>query len=160
MSTGAQSDIEQATKIARAMVTNFGMSAKLGPRTFGRKEEMVFLGREISEQRDYSDKIAELIDEEVYGLIDEAHETAQEILGKYKDRLVTIAEQLMAKETLEGDELEAILSETTPKPSKKVKLEPRPVPVESVGEAELAARPKKAPIVPRLVPKQTPAAPD
>ncbi|MCK4375546.1 MAG: ATP-dependent zinc metalloprotease FtsH, partial [Candidatus Brocadiae bacterium] len=69
MTTGAQSDIEQATKIARAMVTDFGMSDKLGPRTFGRKEEMVFLGREITEQRDYSDKIAEQIDDEVYNLI-------------------------------------------------------------------------------------------
>jgi len=160
MSTGAQSDIEQATKIARAMVTNFGMSDKLGPRTFGRKEEMVFLGREITEQRDYSDKIAELIDEEVYGLIDEAHETAQEILNKYKDRLVSIAERLMAKETLEGEELEAILSGTAPKPYKKVKPEPRLVPVEPVGEAEAAIKPQKAPMVPRLVPKQTPAAPD
>jgi cell division protease FtsH len=159
MSTGAQSDIEQATKIARAMVTNFGMSEKLGPRTFGHKEEMVFLGREISEQRDYSDKIAELIDEEVYGLIDEAHKTAEEILSKYKDRLVSIAEQLMAKETLEGEELEAILGETAARPSRKIRPEPRPVPVEPVGEIE-AAKPKKAPIVPRLVPKQSPAAPD
>jgi len=160
MSTGAQNDIEQATKIARAMVTSFGMSDKLGPRTFGHKEEMVFLGREISEQRDYSDKIAEQIDEEVHGLIDEAQETAQNILVKYKDRLVSISEQLMAKETLEGDELEAILSETRPKPSAKVKPEAKPVPVEPIGETEPATRPQKAPIVPRLVPKQTPAAPD
>ena len=160
MSTGAQNDIEQATKIARAMVTSFGMSDKLGPRTFGHKEEMVFLGREISEQRDYSDKIAEQIDEEVHGLIDEAQETAQNILVKYKDRLVSISEQLMAKETLEGEELEAILSETKPKPSAKVKPEAKPVPVEPVGETEPATRPQKAPIVPRLVPKQTPAAPD
>jgi len=160
MSTGAQNDIEQATKIARAMVTSFGMSDKLGPRTFGHKEEMVFLGREISEQRDYSDKIAEQIDEEVHGLIDEAQETAQNILVKYKDRLVSISEQLMAKETLEGEELEAILSETKPKPSAKVKPEAKPVPVEPVGETEPATRPQKAPIVPRLVPKQTPVAPD
>jgi hypothetical protein len=73
---------------------------------------------------------------------------------------VTIAEQLMAKETLEGEELEAILSETAPRTSKKTKPEPKPVPVEPVGEAERATEPKKAPIVPRLVPKQTPAAPD
>jgi cell division protease FtsH len=121
---------------------------------------MVFLGREISEQRDYSDKIAEQIDEEVHGLIDEAQETAQDILIKCKDRLVSISEQLMVKETLEGEELEAILSETKPKPSAKVKPEAKPVPVEPVGETEPATRPQKAPIVPRLVPKQTPAAPD
>ncbi|MCK4961219.1 MAG: cell division protein FtsH, partial [Anaerolineales bacterium] len=160
MSTGAQSDIEQATKIARAMVTNFGMSDKLGPRTFGRKEEMIFLGREISEQRDYSDKIAELIDEEVHSLIEEAHETAQQILTKYKDRLVLITEQLMAKETLEGKDLEAVLGGTAPKPAKKNKVELKPVPVEPVGEAERAPKPDKPAMVPHLVPKQTPAAPD
>lgn len=160
MSTGAQNDIEQATKIARAMVTSFGMSDKLGPRTFGRKEEMVFLGREISEQRDYSDKIAEQIDEEVYGLIEEAGETAHEILSKYHDRLVAVAKELMARETLEGDALETILGEVGPRPSKKISPEPKPVPVETVGEAAPATKPRKAPLVPRLVPKQTPASPD
>ncbi len=160
MSTGAQSDIEQATKIARAMVTSFGMSDKLGPRTFGRKEEMIFLGREISEQRDYSDKVAEQIDEEVHGLIEEANETAREILTKYQDKLVAVAGELMSRETLEGNELEAILSETAPRPSKKAGPEPKPVPVEPVAESERAAEPKKAPLVPRLVPKQTPASPD
>jgi cell division protease FtsH len=160
ISTGAQSDIEQATKIARAMVTSFGMSDKLGPRTFGRKEEMIFLGREISEQRDYSDKIAEQIDEEVHSLIGEAQETAQDILTKYNDRLAQIAEQLMARETLEGEDLGNLLNGKAPKPAKKAKSEPKPVPVESVGETEPVTRPQKAPIVPRLVPKQTPAAPD
>ena len=160
MSTGAQNDIEQATKIARAMVTSFGMSDKLGPRTFGHKEEMVFLGREISEQRDYSDKVAEQIDEEVHSLIDEANETAREILAKYQDKLVAVAEELMSRETLEGDDLEAILSDTASRPSRKTRPEPKPVPVEPVGEAEPATKPRKAPLVPRLVPKQTPASPD
>jgi cell division protease FtsH len=160
MSTGAQSDIEQATKIARAMVTSFGMSDKLGPRTFGHKEEMVFLGREISEQRDYSDKIAEQIDEEVHSLIEEGRETAQDILTKHNDRLAQIAEQLIARETLEGEDLENLLSEKAPKPTKKTKPELKPVPVEPVGETEPVTRPQKAPIVPRLVPKQTPASPD
>jgi len=160
VTTGAAEDIEQATKIARAMVTSFGMSDKLGPRTFGRKEEMVFLGREISEQRDYSDKIAEQIDEEVHSFIEEAQKTAQDVLTKHNDRLVQIAERLIARETLEGEELENLLSETAPKPTKKAKLEPKLVPVEPVSEAEPVARPQKAPIVPRLVPKQTLAAPD
>ncbi|TET48053.1 MAG: ATP-dependent metallopeptidase FtsH/Yme1/Tma family protein [Dehalococcoidia bacterium] len=160
VTTGAAEDIEQATKIARAMVTSFGMSDKLGPRTFGRKEEMIFLGREISEQRDYSDKIAELIDEEVHSLIEEAQKTAQDILTKYKDRLVLITEQLMDKETLEGEALAAVLGGTAPKPAKKNKVELKPVPVEPVGEAERAPKPDKPAMVPRLVPKQTPAAPD
>ncbi len=160
VTTGAYDDIRRATDLAHKMVTDFGMSDKLGPRTFGDKQEMIFLGREISEQKDYGDKIADTIDEEIDRIIQQAHKTAQEILSKYHDRLVVVAGELMAKETLEGDDLEAILSETKPKPSAKVKPEAKPVPVEPVSEAEPATRPQKAPIVPRLVPKQTPAAPD
>jgi cell division protease FtsH len=157
MTTGAQSDIEQATKIARAMVTSFGMSEKLGPRTFGEKQEMVFLGREISEQRDYSDKIAEQIDDEVYNLIQQAHQTAREILNKDKSKLVLLAEKLIAQETLEGEDLEAVFSETHPKPAKKFTTTPTPVPVEPLAEAKPEAKPKKAPVVPHLVPKQAPS---
>jgi len=160
ITTGAAEDIEQATKAARTMVTVLGMSENLGPRTFGDRQELVFLGREISEQKDYSDETAKKIDEEVFNIIQEAHETARDILTKYKDKLVSISEQLMAKETLEGEDLEAILSETKPKPSAKIKPEAKPVPVEPVSEAESEARPKKAPMVPRLFPKQTPASPD
>ncbi|TET68157.1 MAG: cell division protein FtsH, partial [Dehalococcoidia bacterium] len=160
MTTGAQSDIEQATKIARAMVTNFGMSDKLGPRTFGRKEEMVFLGREITEQRDYSDKIAEQIDDEVYNLIQQAHRVAKRTLTQNKAKLVLLAEKLIAQETLEGKELEAVFSDTTPKPATEVKPTSTPVPVKPLAEAKPEARPKKAPMVPRLVPKQTPAPSD
>jgi len=160
ITTGAQNDIEQATKIARAMVTSFGMSDKLGPRTFGHKDELVFLGREISEQRDYSDKIAEQIDEEVYNIIQEAHETAKEILAKNKSKLMLLAEKLIARETLEGEELEAIFNELSPKPAKKVTPTPTPVPVEPVAEAEPEAKPEKPTVVPRLVPKQTPAPSD
>jgi len=157
MTTGAQSDIEQATKIARAMVTSFGMSDTLGPRTFGHKEEMIFLGREISEQRDYSDKIAEQIDDEVYNLIQQAHQTAREILDKNKSKLVLLAEKLIAQETLEGEGLESVFSETPPKPVKKVTTTPTPVPVEPLAEAKPEAKPKKAPVVPHLVPKQAPS---
>jgi len=162
MTTGAQSDIEQATKLARAMVTSFGMSDKLGPRTFGRKEEMVFLGREISEQRDYSDKVAEQIDEEVYNIIQEAHGVARNILTKSKPKLVLLTERLIAQETLEGKELEAIFGESTPKPARRVKPTKTTVPVAPIAEAELASKrmPKKAPAMPRLLPKQTPAASD
>ena len=160
MTTGAQSDIEQATKIARAMVTNFGMSDKLGPRTFGRKEEMVFLGREITEQRDYSDKIAEQIDDEVYNLIQQAHRVAKRTLTQNKAKLVLLAEKLIAQETLEGKELEAVFSDTTPKPATEVKPTSTPVLVKPLAEAKPEARPKKAPMVPRLVPKQTPAPSD
>ncbi|UCE97691.1 MAG: ATP-dependent zinc metalloprotease FtsH [Dehalococcoidia bacterium] len=131
MSTGAAHDIKIATDEAHKMITAYGMSDKLGPRTFGNKQEMVFLGREISEQRDYGDKVANLIDEEVRNLIQQAHETAKDLLTKNKRKLKTIAERLITKETLEGEELETLFNETksttrsenteevTRKPSKK-----------------------------------------
>ena len=109
VTTGASNDLEQATNIARTMVTRYGMSSKLGPRTFGKREELVFLGREISEQRDYSEKIARDIDEEVYGLVDHAYETATKVINDNRDKLALLARHLLAHETVEGDELRDLL---------------------------------------------------
>ncbi|MSQ27070.1 MAG: ATP-dependent metallopeptidase FtsH/Yme1/Tma family protein [Dehalococcoidia bacterium] len=106
--TGPGNDIERATNIARTMVTRYGMSEKLGPRTFGRKEELVFLGREISEQRNYSEKIAEDIDTEVQDFLADAYQRAEEILTIHRGKLDRLAERLIAQETLEGQELEQI----------------------------------------------------
>jgi cell division protease FtsH len=92
------------------------MSTKLGPRTFGRREEMIFLGREIHEQRNYSEKIAEEIDKEVHGLIARAYDTAKEILADNKERLKFIAERLIDKETIEEAEFEALVKEPLPSP--------------------------------------------
>ncbi|MCL0078053.1 ATP-dependent zinc metalloprotease FtsH [Dehalococcoidia bacterium] len=117
MTTGSQNDIERATKIARMMVTEYGMSDKLGPRTFGKREELVFLGKEISEQRDYSDKVAEDIDAEVHDIIDRAYNVAQDILTKNKAKLIQIAERLMAEETLEGKTLDALFDSPLPSPA-------------------------------------------
>ena len=116
MTTGAAQDMKQATDLSRKMVTVYGMSDKMGPRTFGQKEEMIFLGREISEQRDYSEKTALQIDIEVSKLIEEAHQTAIRILTENKDRLIHIAQILVVKETLEGTEMDAVLggSEAAP----------------------------------------------
>jgi len=160
VTTGAQDDIRRATELARRMVTDFGMSDKLGPRTFGDKQEMVFLGREISEQKDYGDKIADVIDEEVSEIIRQAHQVAREILTKNKAKLVLLAEKLIVKETLEGEALEAVFQKTSRKPARKVTVTTAPAPVKPVAEARPVARPKKAPVVPSLVPKQTPAASD
>ncbi len=120
MTTGPQDDLERATKIARQMVTQWGMSDRLGPRTFGRKEEMVFLGREISEQRNYSEKVAEEIDEEVRRIVDEAHQAATAILHEHRTRLDRLAKCLIEEETLEGEALEALLgspAEQAPAPT-------------------------------------------
>jgi cell division protease FtsH len=114
MSTGASQDFKEATNLAKKMVTSYGMSEKLGPRTFGSKEEMVFLGKEIHEQRDYGEKTAELIDQEVAFIIQAAYQQAKTILTDNFDRLRYIAEKLMAIETLEGDKLDTLFTEPIP----------------------------------------------
>ncbi|MCH2525636.1 MAG: ATP-dependent zinc metalloprotease FtsH [Dehalococcoidia bacterium] len=116
VTTGASNDLEHATNIARSMVTKYGMSEKLGLRTFGKKEELVFLGKEISEQRDYSDKVAEEIDQEVDNLIKKAYTKAKKILRDNKVKLDQIARYLVENETVEGKPLEDLF-ESQPQPS-------------------------------------------
>ena len=113
-STGSQSDIEHVTKTARSMVTEWGMSDKLELRTFGHKEELVFLGREISEQRNYSERVALEIDREVRTIIQNAYGMAKGILAENKPKLVQIAQRLMVDETIEGEKLEKLFNEPVP----------------------------------------------
>ena len=115
VTTGASNDLATATNIARQMVTRYGMSEKLGPRTFGKREELVFLGREISEQRDYSDRIAEDIDTEVHQLVDTAYTLARNTLLEHNDKLHQIARYLIEHETVEGDELVELFDSVAPK---------------------------------------------
>ena len=115
-STGAANDIDRATGLARRMVTEFGMSRTLGPRAFGKKEELVFLGREISEQRNYSEEIAFQIDQEIRELIDTSHQKARDVVEKNADKLTAIAELLLAEETIEGEQLEALFELPRPRP--------------------------------------------
>jgi cell division protease FtsH len=122
VTTGAQNDLEQSTNLARKMVTEYGMSDKLGPRTFGKREELIFLGREIHEQRNYGDKIADQIDDEVKVLIQQAHETARKILSENKERLKLVAERLMVEETIEEAEFESLIKQPLPSPE----LQPTP----------------------------------
>ncbi len=107
--TGAANDLEQATNIARSMVTRFGMSEKLGPLTFGKKEEMVFLGREIASHKDYSEQTAELIDSEVRSIIERANDKAIDLLKGNVDKLHLLANTLLERETLDGDEMDRVL---------------------------------------------------
>jgi cell division protease FtsH len=161
ISSGAADDIKRATTLARRMVTDLGMSDVLGPRTFGDKQEMVFLGREISEQKDYGDKLADAIDREINRIIWEGHETARKILTVHKSKLKRLAKKLMTQETLEGEELDKVFAELgLSKPVKKPKKTVEPVPVKPVVEGERVPQPKPVPGVPRLVPKQTPAGSD
>ena len=110
ITTGASNDLEQATHIARTMVTRYGMSEKLGPRTFGKREELVFLGKEISEQRDYSDRIAEDIDEDVHSLIDFAYQTANRVLTENRTKLSNLAKYLIVNETAEEEVIGELFS--------------------------------------------------
>jgi len=111
VTTGATSDLRQATRLARKLITNFGMSNTLGPRTFGEKEEMIFLGREIHEQRDYSEKIAEQIDKEISVFIDQAVHQARGIVNNNKEILEKVVAALLEKETLEKEEFEKIVGQ-------------------------------------------------
>jgi len=109
LTTGASNDLQKATELARKLVTQFGMSDKFGPITFGHKEEMVFLGKEIHENRNYSESIAAEIDSEVRRLLDEAHKKAKTVLTENKDMLEKIAKTLIKKETIEKDEFSDLM---------------------------------------------------
>ena len=104
ITTGAQNDLKRATQLARKMVTEFGMSEKLGPQTYGHKEELPFLGKDYTEQRNYSDKVANLIDDEVSSIIDQGKKKAETIIHQNKKTIEKIADTLIAKETIEEDE--------------------------------------------------------
>ena len=110
VTTGAQNDLERATKLARQMVTEYGMSETIGPITLGRKEHEIFLGRDISEQRDYSEEVANKIDKEVSKIIETAYTRAKDVLTKNKSKLKKIARNLIERETLEGKDLDDLLN--------------------------------------------------
>ncbi len=110
ITTGASNDLERVTSLARRMVTQYGMSDVLGPQTFGEKEELVFLGREIGEQRNYSEEVAEAIDTEVRRLVHQAHDRAREIVRTYRSKLDELANRLIEKETVDAQEFAAMFA--------------------------------------------------
>ena len=110
VSTGASMDIQQLTQTARAMVTKYGMSDLMGPLQFGQQEELVFLGRELAEQRDYSEEVAEQIDGEVHRIVDMAYQRVRQLLGNNIDKLHAVARTLIENETLNNDEFESVFA--------------------------------------------------
>ena len=137
ITAGASNDLQHVTQRARAMVTQFGMSDKLGLRVYGQKQEMVFLGKEISEQRDYSDAIAELIDEEVRRIIDSEYDHAKQILTDNRDKLDLVAEKLLDVETLDADEFVALVEGNGRPPTPNApQTESRPSSAESADDNE------------------------
>ncbi|GAB4314554.1 MAG: ATP-dependent zinc metalloprotease FtsH [Candidatus Zixiibacteriota bacterium] len=136
LTTGAGNDIERATALARKMVCEWGMSEKLGPMTFGKKQEEIFLGREISQHRDYSERTAQMIDDEVKRIISESEEKAFKLLSENEDQLHRVAKALLEREILTGDEIDAILrGEELKKPSK-------PQSAGEMGATEVTAKEK------------------
>ena len=156
--TGAHDDIGKVTHIAREMVTQWGMSERLGPRTFGRRDSMVFLGRDIAEQRDYSERTAEEIDDEVRRIVEDAHERCRAVLGQHRDKLDEIAVALMELETIEGDDLVRLLG-----PAEGREMPPEPAPAPPADPPPADAGGEEAPEEPRGRPGlawgQSPAAP-
>jgi cell division protease FtsH len=126
ITTGARQDLENVSRMARAMVTQYGMSDKLGPLTFGEKEELVFLGKEIGEQRNYSEEVAQLIDEEVKTIIDQAYHYTQDVITRYRSKLKAIAEMLREEETIDAERFESIFADLPPQ--SKLVLTRQPVP--------------------------------
>jgi cell division protease FtsH len=124
--TGAGNDLERATKLARKMVCNWGMSEKLGPVTFGKTEEHIFLGKEFAQQKDYSEATAVMIDKEVATFIKKAEDTARRILGENVDKLHELAKALLEREIIDGSEVDRIIG----KPSSDIETpkEPSPTP--------------------------------
>ncbi len=157
MTTGAHDDLSKATQIARSMITQWGMSEKLGPRTFGKKESLVFLGKEVSEQRDYSEKVAEQIDGEIHELIDRARDQARNILAENRERLDYLAKRLMEDETLDPDQLREVFAwepgspEPVPTATAPPRSEPPASPPPASGGGEDRGREPVMPPKPGLV---------
>ena len=157
--TGPHSDIKRATDYARKMVVDFGMSDRLGPRTFGDKQEMVFLGREIAEQKDYSERFALEIDREVNRLISDAYEIAKKLLAENKAMLVRIAEKLLEQETLDGEDIDALLREEVGSPATEAPA-PAAAPTQATPQPKPKPKERKAPVVGPVLPEQSPATSD
>jgi cell division protease FtsH len=111
VTSGAENDIQRATQMARRMVTQWGMNEKLGNVSMGQKEELVFLGRDLGEQRNYSEEIAAIIDEEIRNIVSHGYETAKRILTEMREKMTLVSEHLMVVETIDGAELDRLLAQ-------------------------------------------------
>jgi len=166
ITTGAANDLEKVTQTAKQMVMRFGMSEKLGPRTFGHDQSLPFLGREFSSEPDYSDEIAREIDDEIRRIVEEAHQTAREVLTSHKLELDKLSKILLERETIEREEFEQLLAGKSERevfgppspaeppvpppvePERKPVGEPRPMPRPQPGlAAETRGQPPKRPSV-------------
>ncbi len=128
ITSGAANDLERVTRLARNMVTRLGMSSELGPLVYGQKEELIFLGREISEQRDYSETVAERIDTAVRSLVDESYARAKALLQEYRTELDAVARRLIEVETIDGEQFSSLFAHPV---EPKISGTPIPIPQET-----------------------------
>jgi cell division protease FtsH len=164
ITTGASNDLEKVTATAKQMVMRFGMSEKLGPRTFGHDQSQPFLGREFSATADYSEEIAREIDDEIRRIVEEAHQTARQVLGDRREDLDRLSKLLLQHETIEREEFEALLAGKTEEevfgkpepeheppaappvePARRPVAEPRPMPQPRPGLAGGTAEMRRDP---------------
>ncbi len=134
VTTGAANDLEQVTEMARRMVTEFGMSERLGPLQYGKKHGPIFLARDLAEERNYSEEVAKLIDEEIRRIVDECYQRAKQILLEHRDRLDALAQALLEHETLDAAQVKAVI-ETGKLPEKKEAEAPQPEKAEEPTQA-------------------------
>jgi len=149
MTTGAGNDIEQASELARKMVCQYGMSS-LGPMTFGKQEEQIFLGREIAQHRDYSESTAVSIDDEVRKLIIMGYERAKSILTENREALIRIAESLLERESLDANEIQMLIAGQALEERRSPRIEtkpekPTPAPAKSVRPSPIPPQERPAP---------------
>jgi len=154
ITTGAQDDIRRATNVARRMVCEWGMSERLGPLTFGSKEEFVFLGREISQHRDYSEQTAIMIDEEVRGLVERAYNHARQLLLDNTDKLHALALALLEREVLDGEQIDRVLRGEKLEPIRDRLPGDGQDKAEAPGRGDSEARGEKP--APRVAPTESP----
>jgi cell division protease FtsH len=153
VTTGAGNDLERVTDLARRMVCEWGMSQSMGPLTFGKKEEQIFLGREIAQHQDYSEDTAIKIDQEVKGIVSMQYERAYAMLSEHRDALMRIAEALLTREVLDGDQVRRLADGAT---AGELGQAVAAAPTDSIDE-DLRARQRERPsMVPPLQPIQKP----
>jgi cell division protease FtsH len=155
VSSGAANDLEVATRLVRRMIMEFGMSEKLGPLTFGKKEGQVFLGRDLARERDFSEEVAAAIDQEESDIIKQCYERAKQILAENRETLVLLAETLLEKETLKAEELERLmagkpLEDAEPEPEKTAKSAEPSKDVVDEGFSKEVQRPGRVTPVPEV----------
>jgi cell division protease FtsH len=148
ITTGASNDLERATELARRMVCEWGMSGEMGPLTFGKKEEQIFLGREIAQHQDYSEDTALRIDHEVKRIVTERYAMATQLLTQHKDKLMEMADALLARESLDAEQVRRIMAGLPIDEPSQAAPEVAPAPAPEVRGRAAKERPSIVPTIP------------